>query len=107
MSVLSAGIALAMAASVSAAGEGRYIVQLHDGVSAKMMSGALAGKVAGQSAKVHHEFEDLGALAMSLSKTQLKALRNDPRVKNIEIDPKRYPMAQTRPYGIDMVGAPS
>jgi subtilisin family serine protease len=107
MSVLSAGIALAMAGSVSAAGAGRYIVQLEDGVSAKMMTGTLGGKVAGQSAKIHHAFEDLGAIAMTLSKEQLKALRNDPRVKNIEIDPKRYPMAQTRPYGIDLVGAPT
>jgi subtilisin family serine protease len=107
MSVLSAGIALAMAGSVSAAGAGRYIVQLEDGVSAKMMTGTLGGKVAGQSAKVHHAFEELGAIAMTLSKEQLKALRNDPRVKNIEIDPKRYPMAQTRPYGIDLVGAPT
>ncbi len=108
MSVLSAGIALAMAGSALAAdGNGRYIVQLEEGVSAKLMTSHLGGKIAGKSAKIHHEFEDLGAIAMSLSKEQLKALRNDPRVKNIEVDPKRYPMAQSRPYGIDMVGAPS
>ncbi|MCK7592790.1 S8 family serine peptidase [Pseudomarimonas salicorniae] len=105
--VLAAGISLAMAGTVSAADGHRYIVQLEEGVSAKQMTGALAGKVAGQAAKVHHEFEDLGAIAMTLSKAQLAAMRSDPRVKSIEIDPERYPMAQTQPYGIAQVGAPS
>ncbi|GIX35436.1 MAG: peptidase S8 [Lysobacteraceae bacterium] len=108
LSVLSAGIALAMAGSVGAADAERYIVELQDGVSAKLMASKLAtAKVAGQRPKIHHEFEDLGALAMTLTKEQIKALRSDPRVRAIEPDPKRYPMAQTQPYGIGMVGAPS
>jgi serine protease len=103
VSALTAGIVLAMAATSAAAEGSRYLIQLEDGVSPALMAKSLAGK----AQRVHHQFEDLGALAVSLSKEQLVALRKDPRVKSVELDPKRYPLAQTQPYGIGMVGAPS
>jgi serine protease len=103
VSALAAGIALAMAASTAAAEGNRYIIQLEDGVSPALMAKSLGGK----AQRIHHQFEQLGSLAVSLSKEQLVALRNDPRVKSVEVDPKRYPMAQSQPYGIGMVGAPS
>lgn len=56
--------------------------------------------------KVHHTFDSLDAFAVSLPPQALQGIRNNPNVELVEADAPRYPSAQTRPYGIDMVQAP-
>lgn len=46
------------------------------------------------------------AAAMTLPAQALTALKNNPNVAFVEADVKRYPLAQTTPYGITMVQAP-
>ena len=105
INALAVGITLAMAGAASAGdAPARYIVNLQDGVSPAQMTRSLQQAKAG--GRVHHQFDEIGAFAATLTKDQLNALRSDPRVKSVEEDPRRYPMAQTRPYGIDMVRAP-
>lgn len=56
-------------------------------------------------AKIHHEFGELGAFAVSVPTAALAGLSRNPNIVAIEDDPKRYPTAQTVPYGIDAVQA--
>lgn len=104
---LAVSVTLAFAGAASA-GEApvRYIVSLQDGVSPAQMTRSLQ-QAKSSANRVHHQFEELNAFAATLTKDQAQSLRSDPRVKSLEVDPPRYPMAQTRPYGIDMVGAPA
>ncbi|MBD8524257.1 S8 family serine peptidase [Pseudomarimonas arenosa] len=101
---VSVTLAFAGAASAGDAPE-RYIVNLHDGVSPQQMTRSLMQQKA--AGRVHHNFEELGAFAATMTKDQLRALQSDPRVKSVEVDPPRYPMAQTQPYGIGQIGAPT
>lgn len=55
--------------------------------------------------QMHHRFEQLHAFAVTLPTSALNGLRNNPSVVSIEEDAKRYPMAQSVPYGIDSVQA--
>ncbi|MDH5632311.1 MAG: S8 family serine peptidase [Gammaproteobacteria bacterium] len=57
------------------------------------------------NAKVHYHFSHINAFAASVPTGALSGLRNNPNVTLIEADPKRYPSAQTVPYGIDKVQA--
>ena len=54
---------------------------------------------------IHHEFDALGAIAVTLPSAAIEGLRNNPNVAYIEADPIRQPFAQTVPYGIDKVQA--
>lgn len=45
------------------------------------------------------------ALAARLSESAAAALRSHPAVEYVEVDPQRFPLAQTVPYGIPMVEA--
>jgi hypothetical protein len=56
-------------------------------------------------ARVHYTFDELGVFAASVPEQALKGLRNNPNVEYIENDARRYPSAQTIPYGIDLVQA--
>lgn len=56
--------------------------------------------------RVHHVFDGLDAIAVSLPPQALRGIQNNPNVEYIEPDAVRRPMAQVRPYGIDMVQAP-
>ena len=60
-----------------------------------------------QSAKgqVHYEFDDLGAIAVTLPTQALQGIQRNPNVTGIEVDVLRHPMGETVPYGIDMVQA--
>lgn len=55
--------------------------------------------------QVHQQLPAIGALSVSLSQRQLQKLRKDPAVEYVEVDPKRYLMAESVPYGITMVKA--
>lgn len=58
-------------------------------------------------AKIHFKFSNLNAIAATLPTVALEILSKIPGIEFIEEDAKRYPSAQTVPYGINMVQAPS
>jgi len=65
---------------------------------------AAAASAAG--AQIHHRFDDLGALAVTIPANALDGLVRNPQVAFIEPDPQRFPLATDGvPYGIDMVRA--
>ena len=59
-----------------------------------------------QGAEIHHVFDSLGALAVSMPSQAVDGLRHNPNIEFVEPDPLRAPMGQTAPYGIGMVQAP-
>jgi subtilisin family serine protease len=56
-------------------------------------------------ARLHHEFDELRALAASLPAAAVETLRGHPHVELIEEDPPRSLSSQTVPFGIDLVQA--
>ena len=101
--ILSAGIALAMTGSAFAGNDNmeRVLVKLQPGTR-----GHFEGQVHGAGGQVHHRFDDLGVIAISVPSQALQGLRNNPNVIYIEEDAVRQPLAQSMPYGINMVQAP-
>ncbi|MFU8820258.1 MAG: S8 family serine peptidase [Gammaproteobacteria bacterium] len=61
--------------------------------------------LAAVGAEVHHDLPQLRAFAVSLPAVAVSALVRNPAIEYVEADPKRYPMAETEPYGIAMVQA--
>ncbi|WP_108945711.1 S8 family serine peptidase [Shewanella halifaxensis] len=57
------------------------------------------------SADVVLSLPEVNSMAVMLDTEQYKSLSNNPNVALIEVDPKRYLMAETSPYGIGMVQA--
>jgi serine protease len=104
VNALCASIALAMAGSSFAAsdnGTERVWVKFSPGAKANVGNALRAA-----GGNIHHEFDELGAFAVSLPTQALNGLRSNPHVEYIEEDVIREPMAQTVPYGIPMVQAP-
>jgi serine protease len=98
------------AGPAAVASDGRYVIQFHrygpDGPAAVRAAGG----------EVIHEFPQYAAVAARLPEQALRGLQNNPNVKLIEVDPRRYPMqttwadkvlasGETLPYGIQMVQA--
>lgn len=83
--------------AVTASEDGRYIVKL------KSQHGRAAVVAAG--GQIARELPGHGAVAAYLPEAALQGLRNNPNVERIEVDQRRYPMAETVPYGIPMVQA--
>jgi subtilisin family serine protease len=79
-------------------GEQRYIVKFRDFVGAASEVRAAGGQVAVELAAQK-------AIAAYLPEQALSGLQKNPKVEYVEIDARRYPMAQTKPYGISMVQA--
>jgi serine protease len=103
-SALCAGIAMALAAnSVSASGvdENRVWVKFKPG-----SKGQVEQALRGAGAQFHYTFDELGAFAVSLPPQARAGIANNPNVEYVEQDPPRYPLAQTVPYGINLVQAP-
>ena len=92
-------VALA-AASHAIADEDRYIVKFKEGKGPTVK--AMMQKNGGRSALA---LEKRNAIAASLPEKALNALRHNPNVEYVEKDVKRYPMAETVPFGIPMVQA--
>ncbi|MCP5285178.1 MAG: S8 family serine peptidase [Burkholderiaceae bacterium] len=92
-----AAVALAASASASAA-DGRYIVKFRDLQGAATTVQAAGGRVA-------LELRPQRALAAELPAAAVEVLRRHPRVEYVEVDARRYPLAQSVPYGIPMVQA--
>ncbi len=76
----------------------RYIVKFHD-FSKRDAALAAAG------AKKALELPDHGAVAAYMPAAHAEALAKNPNVEYVEIDAKRMPSAQTKPYGISQVQA--
>jgi serine protease len=102
--MIAALIAIVMAAPMALAqdaqpeNDGRYIIKL------KNLNGG-AQMVAAAGGRVVHELGPQSALAAYLPEAALNGLRNNPNVEYIELDARRYLMAETSPYGIAMVQA--
>lgn len=79
-------------------GEVRYLVKFRSFEGAGLAVKAAGGRVALDSRRQK-------IAAVYLSDSQLQRLRIHPDVEAIEVDPRRYPMAQSAPYGIGMVQA--
>ena len=56
-------------------------------------------------ADVVQELPSINGVALVLNADQKAALQNNPNVASVEVDPKRYLLAETTPYGINMVQA--
>jgi serine protease len=91
-------LALPLAAQDSADQDGRYLIQFKN-----FRGAAAAVRAAGGTPAV--ELAPQSAIAAYLPAQALAGLRRNPNVALIEPDARRYPMAQTTPYGITMVQA--
>lgn len=101
---LVAAIALSVGASAMAAGgteTERVWVKFKPGTKAQVESSLLA-----RGGQIHHSFDGLNAVAVSLPAQALDGVRSNPNVEYVEADVIRRPMAQQQPYGIGMVQAP-
>ena len=78
----------------------RVIIQFRDGANRK-------GLVEGVGASIALDLAPQNAAAAHLSARAIDALSKNPAVEYIEEDAPRHPLAQTVPYGIDMVQAPA
>ena len=95
---LLAPLAVLCASTAVAQDDARYMVKFKDFRGAAQAVAAAGGRVA-------LELEPQGVIAAYLPEQALQGLRNNPNVEYVEVDPRRYPMAQTKPYGITMVQA--
>lgn len=80
------------------AGDGRYIVKFRDMARGPSAISAAGGRIALQ-------LGPQSAIAAYLPEQALRALQNNPNVEYVEVDARRYPSAETLPYGIPMVQA--
>src|SRR5213593_1462782 len=96
------GLFLALTAATSgyAADAARVWVQF-----APEHKAAVKGALQQVADKIHYEFDDLGAIAVTLPAAAVDGIRHNPNVELVEEDPIRELSAQTVPYGIDKVQA--
>jgi subtilisin family serine protease len=95
---LIAPFALLFSSMAGAEGDGRYMVKFRDMDGAARAVWAAGG----------HVIQELGpqrTVAVYLPEQALEGLRRNPNVEYVEVDPRRYLMSQTAPYGIAMVQA--
>ena len=90
--------AVSSAESIAPQGEQRYLVKFRTAQGAGLAVVASGGSVARELARQK-------IVAVNLSDPALRLLRNNPNVEYVEVDQRRYPMAQSEPYGISMVQA--
>lgn len=89
-----------IASSALAADTTRVWVVFKDGKGPAVQSSLHAA-----GGKVHYTFAGLNAFAVSVPTQALQGLSNNPNVALIEEDAKRFPLAQSSPYGIAMTQA--
>ena len=77
----------------------RYVVEF------RQSGPGAAAAVRSAGGEVAHEFPEFRKVAAWLPEPALAVLQNNPNVVGIEVDPERYPFAETVPYGISMVQA--
>jgi subtilisin family serine protease len=78
--------------------DGRYMVKFKDFTGAAALVRSFGGSPV-------RELGPQNVVAALLPSQALSGLRNHPNVEYIEVDPRRYLMGQTTPYGITMVQA--
>jgi len=107
--ILVHGLALALMAVLPAfaddtnrpaPGEGRYYVEFH------RFGPEASRSVRDAGGRPVYEFGQYRAVAAWLSDDARGRLQRNPNVQAIEVDPQRFPMSQTVPYGVTMVQAP-
>lgn len=79
--------------------DGRYVVGLRE-FNAKAVAA-----IRSAGGRVALELPKYSAVAAYLPKPAISGLARNPNVAYIEPDPRRYPVSQTTPYGINMVQA--
>jgi serine protease len=89
-----------VAATLGFAGEKRVWVQYQAGAKGPVMAA-----LAQANGRVHHEFDNLGAVAVSLPEQALNGISRNPHVVLVEDDPIRMMASETVPYGVPMVQA--
>jgi len=87
-----------VAQDVAPQGDGRYLVKFRTFNGAANSVNAAGGRMA-------RELGRQRVVAVYLPEHALQRLRDNPNVESVEVDPRRYPMAQSKPYGIGMVQA--
>ncbi|WP_105169634.1 S8 family serine peptidase [Pseudoalteromonas sp. T1lg23B] len=118
LSVLSACVGAALSAGhVSASEEQRVIVTLNDSAvktAPVFMSKADVARFKQQTLTTFAQqlnvtpmtaLPSVNAVVMNVTPEKLAELKANPQVANVEVDPKRYLMAESTPYGINMVQA--
>ncbi|MFZ9085849.1 MAG: S8 family serine peptidase, partial [Steroidobacteraceae bacterium] len=78
--------------------DGRYLVKFRDLGKAQRAIAAVGGRIA-------LELGPQRSVAAYLPDKAVEALRRNRNVELVEVDPRRYPLAQNAPYGIGMVQA--
>jgi subtilisin family serine protease len=96
-----AGLLLLASLPGSADAAERYLVR-YDATAKDIVVGVIDTDPA---SVIHHEFDDLGVLAATLSDATVDSLLSLDVVEDVAEDPKRELFAQRVPYGIDMVHA--
>lgn len=91
----------ALAGYGQAAANSRVFVEFRPGQKGPVVAALRAG-----GGQVHHEFDEVAAVAVTLPQPALEGIRRNPNVVLVEEDPPRYPLGQTTPYGVGMVQAP-
>ncbi|HEX9640436.1 MAG TPA: hypothetical protein VGB13_03910, partial [Candidatus Krumholzibacteria bacterium] len=89
-----------VAATLGFSGEKRVWVQYAPGAK-----GPVIAALASAGGRVHYEFDNLEAVAVSLPEQSLAGLSRNPNVALVEDDPIRWMTSQSIPYGIDAVQA--
>ena len=97
--LMAALIGAAVSAGATASDE-RYIVKYKNGKGP-----ATSAAVRANGGRAAQAMEKHAAMAAYLPAHAAKALANNPNVEYVELDVKRYPMAETVPFGIPMVQA--
>jgi serine protease len=77
----------------------RYLVRYEPGTKDLVLASLAPG------ATIHHEFDAIGVIAVSMLPDEADALAANGNVVSVGEDPIYYPFAQTVPYGIDQVRA--
>ncbi|MBS7456762.1 S8 family serine peptidase [Coralloluteibacterium stylophorae] len=78
----------------------RVIVQFKAGAKP-----AVTYALARERATVNRSLDRLNAMAVTVPASAVERLRQRADVESVRTDPKRYPLADTVPYGIDLIGA--
>ena len=97
---LCALLGLFVVATVSGWSESRVWVQYASGAK-----GAVMSALKGANGRVHYEFDNINAVAVSLPEQAVAGLSRNPQVVLVEEDPIRVMSGQTTPYGVDLVKA--
>jgi serine protease len=100
--LLTALVAVARPSPSLAGGDERVMVTYLPGHGAQVRA---ALESAG--GRVHHQFDRLNTVAVSLPSAALEGIARNPNVVAVEEDARRYPLAETMPWGVEAVQAPA